>query len=148
MIKYCDNSEHIVQLWSEAFGDSREEIEFFISEVSNAKCLMCYIDGEPASMMHLVDCVVNGEKLSYIYAACTADKYKRKGLMTSLIEYCMSSGIKVCLIPANDSLIDYYSKRGIDKKIEINSIVFEQSEDILEYLFDGYNLSEPTALRS
>jgi hypothetical protein len=99
-------------------------------------------------MMYLVDCTADGVKLSYIYAACTAERYKNKGLMTSLIDYCHENGIKVCLIPASDSLIDYYSNRGIDKKITIESIHFNQLNGIEEYLFEGYDLSSPTALRS
>ena len=148
MIKYCNNREHIIPLWAEAFGDSREDIEFFIDNAADAKCLMYYLDGEPASMMYLVKCTVNGDELSYVYAACTAEKFKNRGLMSALIDYCIDSGIKVCLIPANDSLIDYYSKRGINNKIDINSIKVEQTKDIEEYLFEGYNLSSPTALRS
>lgn len=148
MIKYCDNKEHIVPLWKEAFGDTDEEILWFIDNVKDAKCLMYYADGEPASMMYLVSCSADGEKLYYIFAACTSDKYRGRGYMSKLIDYCIDSKIQVCLIPASDSLIDYYSKRKINKRIDINSIKFEQTKEIEEFLFEGYSLSSPTALRS
>ena len=148
MVKFTRDSDKIIHLWREAFGDSEEEIEFFIYNVKNAKCLMYYEGENEASMMYLVDCTVNGEKYSYVYAACTLKDYEGRGYMTKLLNYAFLNHIKLCLIPANESLIDFYSKRGIDNKFPIEDIKFQQIPEIEEYLFEGYTLKEPTALRS
>lgn len=139
MIKYCENNEEIITLWQEAFQDSREDIEFFIDNVKNAKCLMYYENGEAASMLYLIDCNIG----KYIYAACTLEKYRGKGLMTKLLESC---NFKVCLIPANDGLVKYYKDRGLKSEVPIHSIKFNQISEIEEYLFEGYNLTKPVAL--
>lgn len=142
------DKEAIIKLWSEVFGDSVEEITFFIDNVKNAKCLMLFDKGKAASMMYLVDCKITDKSYSYIYAACTLPEYRDRGFMTELIDFCFQQGLDVCLIPASDSLIDYYAKRGISHKTAIDSIIFEQIPEIKEYLFEGYNLTVPTALRS
>lgn len=148
MIKYTDNADFIIKLWQQAFGDTTEDILFFINNVKDADCLMYFCDGKPASMMYLVDCCIDGEKRRYIYAACTAKEYRGRGFMSQLIDHCLSKGVKVCLIPADDSLIDFYSKRKINKKISIESIEFAQIPEIEEYLFEGYSLTEPCGLMS
>ena len=148
MIKYAENREHIISLWAEAFGDSREDILFFIDNVKDAKCLMYYFGDRPASMMYLVPCMIDGCEFRYIYAACTAKAYEGRGFMTDLIHCCLDSGIRVCLIPASDSLIDCYSKREINLQVPIESLTFHQIPAIEEYLFEGYDLTIPTALRS
>ena len=148
MIKYCTDRAQIIRLWQQAFGDSAEDIEFFIDNVRSAKCLAFFEGDKAVSMMYLVSCTANGRNAQYIYAACTLDEFKGRGYMTKLIDYCRSDGMTVCLIPASDSLVGYYSARGISRKIPIESLVFEQISEIEEYLFEGYNLSSPTALIS
>ena len=138
MIRFSDNSSEIVPLWQQAFGDSADEIMFFIENVKDAKCLMYYADGKPASMIYLVKCVADGDDAYYVYAACTAKGHESKGYMTKLIDYCFDEGYTVCLIPASDSLVEFYSRRGISRSIPIESIAFSQSEEIIEYLLEGY----------
>ena len=147
MIKITENKEDIIKLWQESFGDSEADILYFIDNAKGAECLMMDSDGEPASMLYLVDCVVNGVKGKYIYAACTAEKYRGKGLMTELLHYSYSLNYPfICLIPANDGLIDYYTKRGLPYRFKIDEIIFHQTEEINEYLFEGYHLTAPVAL--
>ena len=148
MISYCTDRTQIIRLWRQAFGDSTDDINFFIDNVKDAQCLAYYEGDTAVSMMYLVKCVANGRQANYIYAACTLDDFKGKGFMTKLINFCRSSCMTVCLIPASDSLVEYYSARGISHKIPIESLVFEQIPEIEEYLFEGYNLSRPAALIS
>lgn len=146
MISFTENKEDIIKLWQNAFKDKREEILFFVDNVKDAECLAYYKNSEIASMMYLVKCTVNGSEFRYIYAACTHSKYKGRGYMTELIDYAKKVYRNLCLIPANDGLIYFYSKRGITDKTRIENIKFNQSEEIKEYLFEGYDLSEPAAL--
>ena len=147
MIKYCDNEAQIISLWSEVFGDSEEEISFFIRNIKNGKCLAYFENEAPVSMLFLVDCRIGKRKGKYIYAACTSEEYEGRGLMTSLIEFSSDVGTDyLCLIPATDSLKDFYCKRGFTESAEINALEFNESDEIKEYLFEGYNLSKPEVM--
>ncbi|MCR5208176.1 MAG: hypothetical protein K6C14_06850, partial [Eubacterium sp.] len=83
---------------------------------------------------------------NYIYAACTLKSCRGKGIMSALLEYAKKEYPSLCLIPASDSLAEYYGKRGLNIEIPIESISFNESEELCEYLFEGYSLSKPTAL--
>ncbi|MBQ7740670.1 MAG: GNAT family N-acetyltransferase [Eubacterium sp.] len=146
MIKAVTDNSEVIKLWSEAFGDSKEEILFFIDNVNDSECIGYYFNNELASMLFLIKCRLNGVDSRYIYAACTLNKYRSKGFMTKLIDYCKEKYDCLCLIPASDGLISYYSERGINNIAEIRDIKFNQSNEIKEYLFEGYKLTEPKAL--
>jgi len=147
MIRLCKNKEDIILLWNSVFGDSVEEILFFIENAKNSECLASYEKNQIASMLYLVDCSINGKKGKYIYAACTKREYEGRGLMSKLISYAKGLDYDyLCLIPASDSLIDFYKKRGFEKETEIKNLSFYQSEEIKEYLLEGYKLSEPKVL--
>ena len=66
--------------------------------------------------------------------------------MSELLAFCKKNETMLCLIPANDGLVDFYQQRGFDIKLNINDLQFHQSEEVNEYLFEGYQLSEPVAL--
>ncbi len=143
MIKYFDGENLIVPLWQEAFGDSREDIIFFLNNCERKKALGYFDDGKLCSMLFLVDCKVNGKNAKYIYAACTYKSQQRKGQMSSLLSYCERKYDLLALIPANDGLVNYYDKRGFIGRSEIENITFDESDDIKEYLFEGFELSNP-----
>lgn len=140
------NIDDIITLWSEAFGDSREDIVFFADNVKNAECIAYYECGNAVAMLYLVDCMVDGENSKYIYAACTAFHCRNKGYMTQLLNYVKRNYNNICLIPAEMWLINYYESRGFTKQIEIDSIEFFETEEIEEYLFEGCELEKPFAL--
>ena len=146
MIKYCTNSEEIINLWQEAFGDSTEEIEFFINNIRHAECVGCYYNDELVSMLYLVDCNIKYYAAKYIYAACTKKAQSGKGYMTELIDYCKQVYSCICLIPANDSLVDFYNKRGFNGEIEIEHLSFDEKDEICEYLLEGYSLTKPRVM--
>ena len=66
MIKITKSVDDIVPLWSEAFGDSREDIVFFIENIKNARCFAYYENGKAVSMLYLVDCFLDGKQAYYI----------------------------------------------------------------------------------
>ena len=147
MIKFCDDVNDILSLWNAVFGDSEEEIMFFINNAESAECLAYYESGRIVSMLFLVDCFINGKKGKYIYAACTDKNYEGRGYMTEILNHSKKSGYNyLCLIPASDSLVEFYRKRGFDKECSIDSLSFNQIDEIKEYLFEGYNLTEPKVL--
>lgn len=136
----------VYELWQEAFGDSEEEISFFLENCKNYKLLGCYCDGKLASMLFLVDCKVNSVDCKYIYAACTLEKYKKQGLMTDLLIKCREKYRHIALIPANENLVNFYKNRGFLTPMDLNYLVFEQSDEIKEYLTSGCSLNEPYLL--
>lgn len=140
------DDECIILLWREAFGDTREDIEFFLDNCENKSVLCYYKNDELLSMLFLVDCIVNGERYKYIYAACTKKSARKSGIMTELLDFAKECYSKILLIPADNELSEYYKKRGFTQKIETDSIRFYEIEDVVEYLFEGCELSKPYAL--
>ena len=147
MIRYCEDKNEIIPLWQEAFGDTEKEIKFFTDNVKNASCLVYCKGDKIASMMFLVDCFIDGKKGKYAYACCTLKEYRGLGLMSELLSFAQNEKYNfLCLIPASDSLIDFYEKRGFTKREKIGKISFEQIPEIKEYLFEGFELTNPVIL--
>ncbi len=146
MIKEFNDKNLIIPLWTEAFGDSEEDIVFFLNNCKNMKCIGCFDDEELLSMLFLVDCKLDNSNSKYIYAACTYKKYRGSGAMSKLLDYCKSNFKNVCLIPADDKLVCFYKKRGFEKEFDVDKIIFDESDDINEYLFEGCQLEKPIIL--
>lgn len=149
IIKSVTNNNDIIEIWQEAFGDSVEDIMYFINNLKHGYCIGLYGEKGIQSLMFLVDCTIDGCKGGYVYAACTKKEYRSKGSMTDLLSYAKDNcGDFLCLIPADEPLIDYYKKRGFVGEISIESIVFDESKEITDYLFEGCSLHKPIALRN
>ena len=108
MVNFVTDKNKIIELWQEAFGDSRGEILYFKDNLKNGKCIGISEVDELASMLFLVKCNFG----SYIYAACTRKKYRGGGYMTQLLDYAKDNESSLCLIPASDSLVDFYYKNN------------------------------------
>lgn len=147
MIKITNNIDDIVPLWKEAFGDSREDIVFFIDNIRNGVCLAEYQNDKAVSMLYLVDCSLNSKQAHYIYAACTDNKYQKNGYMAGLIKYCIDNYDRICLIPANEHLVDYYNKQGLVYKHPVEDLKFNECRELIdEYLYAGCSLDSPVVL--
>lgn len=146
MIKELNNENLIIPLWQEAFGDSEEDILFFLNNCKNIKCLGYFDEKMLSSMLFLIDCKINGDEYKYIYAACTYKNKRCRGDMSKLLDYCKSNFNNVCLIPANDKLVDFYFERKFNIKYDLNEMQFDESEEIKEYLFEGCSLEKPFVL--
>lgn len=110
-------TDSIVRLWSESFGDTEEYIDLFIGRhIGSARCAVFNVSGRAQSMLFLLDAPLRlgGEvyKSSYVYAACTAESFRGRGLMKSLLDFVSAhSGADfICLVPSQRSLFDYYSR--------------------------------------
>lgn len=152
MIKLTDDREQIISLWSAVFGDSREDIEFFLDECKNYSCLGLFVDGALASMLFLVDCKYAEYNGQYVYAVCTAEEHRKKGYSSSLIRDAKKQMSDfLWLIPANDGLFDFYAKHGFETKLESsgefdNKIEFDESAEIIEYLYEGSDYEFPKGM--
>ena len=117
-----ENTESLIKLWSDVFGDEREYIELLFPYGKSVCDIFAEFDGdEIVSALYLLDCILSFGGVQYtgkyLYAAATNEKYRGKGIMSSLIneakEYCKSAGLDyISLVPANEGLYNYYEKFG------------------------------------
>lgn len=142
-IDFSKDREQIISLWQDVFGDSREDIEFFLDNCKNKSCLGYFADGKLVSMAFLIDCFYAFFKGQYIYAVCTDGLYRNNGFASLIIneaKKCMKDFL--WLIPAEDYLFDYYAKFGFEIKLYSDSayanvIRFNEGKEIIEYLYEG-----------
>ncbi len=136
-----DDIKGIVSLWSEAFGDSEEEIMYFIdNKYVPENTVVAECDGEIASVLFLLEgeMSIKGSKYPsyYLYAACTLKKFRGRGIMANLLSEAEKIAFLrgydfICLMPGEKSLFDFYSKHGY--KIVFNKKVLTLNlNDILK----------------
>lgn len=82
----------LMELWQASFGDCMEYISFFFkNRFSPEKTFLYEESGRPVAMLFLLDAAVQcrGEPYTarYLYAACTAQAQRGRGLMRSLIDF-------------------------------------------------------------
>lgn len=147
MIKFTDDTKQIIKIWQQAFGDTDEEIIFFIENCKNKSCLGFFENERLVSMMYLVECTCDGERSKYIYAACTLEDMQGRGYMSMLLDYCKENFNSFCLIPADEKLVEFYYSRGLIDKTEIKYLSFDEAEKIKEYLFEGCELEKPFVMK-
>lgn len=115
--------EDIVSLWHECFGDERDYIEFFLDRCPNKICLGSFDGNRLVSMLFLLNGTVLDLTCKYVYAACTTEEYRGRGIMGELIDrakmLCFDGGIDcIFLVPAEEKLYKYYEKFGFVPKMK------------------------------
>lgn len=147
MIKVCKNIDDISLVWSEAFGDSYDDIKYFYDSIKNGICLAYYDNEKICSLLYLVDCSLKGKEFKYAYAVCTLNEKKRMGYVSSLLKYISYEYSNICLIPANENLVDFYKKRGYKYECSVDEILFFESDELVnDYLLVGCELEKPIIL--
>lgn len=136
MLEFSEHTDRdgIIKLWHEAFGDDEIYINTFLNETDFK--LLCFTDdGKPVSMLFLLpgeavsDEIVS--KAYYLYAACTLSEYRGRGLMTRLLKEARSYAFKnrasyIFLMPGEESLCEYYFKRGFKCVCFRNEYLFDE----------------------
>lgn len=143
---FIEYSDDVFNLWSEAFGDSRDDIAYFLKNCTNKTGLGYFYNSKLVSMLFLVDCSIFGKSGKYIYAACTDKNFKKMGFMSKLLSFAENNFPFIVLIPGNDSLIEFYEKRGFIERIGLECLNFDENESIKEYLLEGCELEKPFLL--
>ena len=153
MIKFTEDREQIISLWSEIFGDSREDIEFFLDNCKNKRCLGYFEKGVLVSMLFLIDCRYGAYNGQYLYAVCTDENYRKRGIASKLIaEAKRNMKDFLWLIPAKDHLFAFYGKYGFETKLYSqgtfeNKIEFNENMEIItEYLYEGSDYDYPLGM--
>lgn len=130
----------IQSLWIDAFGKDIYYKWFFKNLYKPENAIVYRLNGECVSVLHRIPYnIVNLGNVSYIYGASTKPSVQKRGIMGKLLKYSemldyKESNIGSILIPASESLFDFYLKYGFNvisycnKEKYINSYSDEKAE--------------------
>ena len=143
--------DELKKLWLSCFDDSEEAAELFFERNKNTyHAYTAILDGKIVSALYLIDCRLGGESAHYLCGAATLPEYRKRGIMSALIEYSLndakSRGDRFSvLLPANVGLYRYYSTLGYRTScaVSVARITREQLSGIDHQTFDS-----PSAGRS
>ncbi|MBR3961456.1 MAG: GNAT family N-acetyltransferase [Clostridia bacterium] len=114
---FSDRAE-LFNLWSEAFHDTDSYINnFFDTAYCDSHCRVLCVNKKIVSALYIIDCLLNGKKIAYIYAVATLKAYRGHVLYQKLAEstheYLKALGYAgEILVPATKELFGYYEKLG------------------------------------
>lgn len=157
-----NDREGIISLWHESFGDNRKEIEFFLdNKYIPGNTVVCEENGKIISQLFLLDgeMHINGEDYPsyYLYAACTSKECRGKGIMGKMLEFARNlaydRGIYfICLMPAEESLYNYYSNFGYKTAFKRKIIKLTVDElkkfDLSQNTYSDFSLKTPEKSRN
>ncbi len=132
-------------LWKEAFADEDAYIELFFKDLFRPEDMaVLEADGKPACMAALLPCTLvlgaDGEgeacryPISYLYAMCTAEGLRRRGLGRMLLrfaaDYCARRGDSgIALLPADEGLHYFYGLEGYKEAFTL----IPRTDNYIEY---------------
>ena len=111
----------IKSLMQSVFGDSEQFIDTCFRLLYSDNVLLAEVNEKVVSMAFLLPASIqiNHKKfpVTYLYACATLPEYRGKGLMKNIIDKayhdaCLKNEIGVFLMPANESLYEYYQMMG------------------------------------
>ena len=110
------------ELWQRVFGDGREFIDLFLSEVHKPEnMLVRYGGGHVAAMLHIVEIETGYGPTGYLYAIATDPAWRGRGLASELVTEAIATlrgrGARaVMLIPSEPSLKEFYARFGFEDR--------------------------------
>lgn len=131
--------EETRELWKLCFGDSDDFLDLYFSRKYSDdinSCIVC--DGKIVSALQRIPYDMNFKgdviKASYISGACTHPDFRSQGLMRKLLAQAhrrmYTDGIGLAmLIPAEESLKDYYARSGYSVCFARGKRVWERNRD-------------------
>lgn len=102
------------ELWKEAFGDNDAFLdEFYSTAFDTSRCRVATVGDQLAAVLYWFDCVVDSQRIAYVYAVATAKQFRGKGACHMLLEdthkHLQSLGFSgVVLVPGNEALVHLY----------------------------------------
>lgn len=124
MIRYADMSlyKQAYELFDEVFDEDKRFNEYFFKNIFDINnLLVCMKDNVIASMVQTIPYEIQKiGRVTYIYGAATRPEYRNQGLMSKLLnksfEIDKQKGFTgSILIPANESLFEFYANFGYKK---------------------------------
>lgn len=113
--------EALVRLFVKTFGGTEEFARRVMQNFAGlANTFVAEENGGIAASLCAVPVTLNGMKGAYYYGVCTDESLRGKGIMTALMEWGKEELAKegarfIVLIPASESLFEFYKKRGYQK---------------------------------
>jgi len=112
----------LLDLWQEAFGESKEEVLPFFREIFPlCRCFCVVEEGKILAVVYALPQVLRmGQRelpMAYFYAIATAKSHRGRGLASRLIAFAeeemRNEGMAgILLVPASESLFKFYEKLG------------------------------------
>ncbi len=142
MIRFAVQSdfEEIRALWEICFPDDTGFNDYFFAHVFALDTVVLYeLDGRIAAMVQMLPyCVqINGETVpaTYIYGACTHPDFRRRHLMSQLLEwsfaYDKEHGVQASmLIPQEKWLFDFYRPFGYVPAFALSMVEYQEVERV------------------
>lgn len=105
----------LTQLWQEAFGDGREDVENFLETVFSCDRALLVQEQNPVAGIYWMDAQIAGRKAAYLYAFAVARTYRSRGVGKALLKRTLQTleeaGYEAAvLVPGEESLYTYYEK--------------------------------------
>ena len=114
------DKKELHSLWQMTFLEDTQVIENFFENVfSSVVTPTIKVNGEIVSSLFLLDCNIGHYKGKCVYCAMTKYSERGKGYMKKLLDfsynYCLDNGFDfLFLVPAEESLFEYYKKCGFE----------------------------------
>ena len=121
-------------LWIEAFGDSESYVDFFFENRFDADTTFVYlVEGEPVSMAFVLEAELyhNGSYTlaGYVYAVATGKEFQGRGFSTEILEQIKKRYPTTFLVPATESLFDFYGRKGYRNAFSLSRFTYELDKE-------------------
>ena len=130
----CTDDSELKKLWLDCFSELPQAVElFFERNLSFTHIYKAESGGRIVAAVYLVDGRIDGQKAHYLCGAATHRDYRKKGIMSGLIEYALQDAksrgdVYSTLFPANDGLYQFYARLGYEPKCYARRAVFDRDE--------------------
>lgn len=110
--------ELLTNLWKQAFGDERAYIDvFFETAYAPERSLGAWVDDTLAGTLYWFDCILDGERVAYLYAVATDRNFRGQGIASALMErteaILRDRGYAAAVLsPGSESLFRFYQRLG------------------------------------
>ena len=129
-----EDISELKKLWIDCFFDLHEATELFFNRIMSFTNGYKAVDEDKIiAAVYLVDCTLNGKKAHYLCGAATSPEYRKRGIMSRLIEYALADAEQrgdaySLLFPANDGLYDFYARLGYESKCTARKVTLTRKE--------------------
>lgn len=140
-------------LWEICFPDDTGFNDYYFAHVFELKTAIVYeLDGRIAAMLQMLPYTLRVQEkavpVTYIYGACTHPAFRRRHLMSELLEWSfahdMQNGIAATmLIPQEKWLFDFYHPFGYEPAFTLSTLEFS---DIAQKVHSGLRTMTPQDL--
>lgn len=133
-----DDLSSLKQMCVICFDEEPDDVDFMFDEYISTEISYCVeSDGTLVASLYLVPCSItteNGIKNGhYLYAAATLPEFRKQGIMKNLINFALDDAKKQghvfsALLPANNSLYDFYKKFGYKSVFSASHLTLSREE--------------------